>query len=181
MPRLASVYPVECRSMWTCTENGSPAASPARSIMRPIPIRPNGWPRSLMNTQAHPVSLLLPLQQLETVHLIALEVMDAISAALEPAHDDGPRSVASWARAICSPKQSTATKRRLCFSVWLKSKAISPERSLRENRRRYSPKPSQIGQGHRGLAAEAPEVGPWLGNWPRRAGASLHLHLLGTA
>ena len=42
-----------------------------------------------------PVSLLLPLQQLETVHLIALEVMDAISAALEPARDDGPRSVAS--------------------------------------------------------------------------------------
>jgi hypothetical protein len=41
-------------------------------------------------------------------------------------------------------KQSTATKRRLWFSVWLKSKAISPERSLRENRRRYSPKPSQI-------------------------------------
>ena len=36
-----------------------------------------------------PVSLLLPLQELETVHLIPLKVMDAISAALEPAHDDG--------------------------------------------------------------------------------------------
>ena len=36
-----------------------------------------------------PVSLLLPLQQLETVHLIALQVMDAISATLEPADDDG--------------------------------------------------------------------------------------------
>ena len=105
------------------------------------------WLAALIDEHASPldpVSLLLPLQQLETVHLIALEVMDAISAALEPARDDGPRSVASWARAICSPKQSTATKRRLWFSVWLKSKAISPERSLRENRRRYSPKPSQI-------------------------------------
>ena len=36
-----------------------------------------------------PVSLLLPLQELETVHLISLQVMDAIGAALEPAHDDG--------------------------------------------------------------------------------------------
>jgi hypothetical protein len=34
-------------------------------------------------------SLLLPLQQLETVDLIPLQVMDAISAALEPADDDG--------------------------------------------------------------------------------------------
>jgi hypothetical protein len=30
--------------------NGSPAASPARSIMLPMPIRPKGWPRSLMRT-----------------------------------------------------------------------------------------------------------------------------------
>jgi hypothetical protein len=142
MPRPASVYPVECRSMWTCTENGSPAASPDASDTHTAE-----WLAALIDEHASPldpVSLLLPLQQLETVHLIALEVMDAISAALEPARDDGPRSVASWARAICSPKQSTATKRRLWFSVWLKSKAISPERSLRENRRRYSPKPSQI-------------------------------------
>ena len=36
-----------------------------------------------------PVSLLLPLQELETVHLIPLQVMNAISAALEPAHDNG--------------------------------------------------------------------------------------------
>ena len=36
-----------------------------------------------------PVSLLLPLQELETVHLIPLQVMDAIGAALEPADDDG--------------------------------------------------------------------------------------------
>ena len=37
-----------------------------------------------------PVSPLLPLQQLETVHLIPLQVMNAISAALEPVDDDGP-------------------------------------------------------------------------------------------
>jgi hypothetical protein len=36
-----------------------------------------------------PVSLLLPSQELETVQLIPLQVMDAISAALKPADDDG--------------------------------------------------------------------------------------------
>jgi hypothetical protein len=36
-----------------------------------------------------PVSLLLPLQQLETAHLIALQVMHAVGTALEPAHDNG--------------------------------------------------------------------------------------------
>ena len=37
-----------------------------------------------------PVSLLLPLQELETVRLIALQVMDAISTALKSADDNGP-------------------------------------------------------------------------------------------
>jgi hypothetical protein len=27
-----------------------PSSLPARSTMRPMPIRPNGWPRSLMKT-----------------------------------------------------------------------------------------------------------------------------------
>ena len=36
------------------------------------------------------VSLLLPSQELETVDLISLQVMDAIGAALKPAHDNGP-------------------------------------------------------------------------------------------
>ena len=36
------------------------------------------------------VSLLLPVQKLETVHLVPLQVVDAVSAALEPANDDGP-------------------------------------------------------------------------------------------
>jgi hypothetical protein len=37
-----------------------------------------------------PVSVLLPVQELEAVHLVPLQVMDAVGAALEPAHDDGP-------------------------------------------------------------------------------------------
>ena len=36
-----------------------------------------------------PFSLLLSSEELETVDLIPLQVMDAISAALEPAHDNG--------------------------------------------------------------------------------------------
>ena len=146
IPLAASAYPVECRSMLDMHRERQPGG-----FSGPLNHASNAHSSERLTTlidedvgPLDPVSLLLPLQQLETVHLIALEVMDAISAALEPARDDGPRSVASWARAICSPKQSTATKRRLCFSVWLKSKAISPERSLRENRRCYSPKPSQI-------------------------------------
>ena len=35
-----------------------------------------------------PVGLLLPVQELETVHLVPLKVMNAIGAALEPADDD---------------------------------------------------------------------------------------------
>jgi hypothetical protein len=37
-PTGRQAYPVEWRSIWTWTGNGSLAASPARSIMRPIPI-----------------------------------------------------------------------------------------------------------------------------------------------
>ena len=37
-----------------------------------------------------PVRLLLPVQELETVHLIPLKVVDAIGAALEPADDNRP-------------------------------------------------------------------------------------------
>jgi hypothetical protein len=59
--------------------------------MRPMPIRPKGWPRSLNKDVGPfpPFSLLLPLKEFEAVHLIPLEVMDAISAALEPADDEG--------------------------------------------------------------------------------------------
>ena len=42
IPRPARAYPVECRSMCTCTGKGSLAASPARSIILAMPIRPNG-------------------------------------------------------------------------------------------------------------------------------------------
>ena len=38
---------------------------------------------------------------------------------------DSSHSVAHWAKAICSPKQFVATRRRLCFSVWRKSQTIS--------------------------------------------------------
>jgi hypothetical protein len=36
----------------------------------------------------NPVRLLLPLQELETVHLIALQVMHAVGTALKPAGDE---------------------------------------------------------------------------------------------
>ena len=36
-----------------------------------------------------PFTLLLPLEELETIDLIPLQVMHAISAALEPADDEG--------------------------------------------------------------------------------------------
>ena len=36
-----------------------------------------------------PFTLLLPSEELETVDLIALQVMHAVGTALEPAHDDG--------------------------------------------------------------------------------------------
>ena len=36
-----------------------------------------------------PFTLVLPLEELETIDLIPLQVMDAISAALKPADDDG--------------------------------------------------------------------------------------------
>jgi hypothetical protein len=35
-----------------------------------------------------PVSLLLPLQQLETVHLVTFQIVDAICAALQSANDN---------------------------------------------------------------------------------------------
>jgi hypothetical protein len=44
------INPVECLSMCACVGNGNATASPARSIIRPIPMRPNGRPRSLTNT-----------------------------------------------------------------------------------------------------------------------------------
>jgi hypothetical protein len=39
-----------------------------------MPIRPKSWPRSLMKTQEPltPVSLLLPVQELETLYFVAL-------------------------------------------------------------------------------------------------------------
>ena len=55
-----------------------------------------------------PVSLLLPLQQLEAVHLIPLQVMNAISAALEPS----VRSVHPGDRAGCPQARLTTCPSR---------------------------------------------------------------------
>ena len=55
------------------------------------PIRPKGW-RTLIDEYVRPFppfSLLLPSEELETVDLIPLQVMNTISAALKPADDDG--------------------------------------------------------------------------------------------
>jgi hypothetical protein len=45
-----------------------------------------------------PVSLLLPVQELETVHLIPLQVMNAVGVALEPAGDDGAQRLLAGTR-----------------------------------------------------------------------------------
>jgi hypothetical protein len=73
-----------------------------------------------------PVSPLLPVQELETVHLIPLQVMNAISASLEPAHDNGalpqvdviPAQTASLRRWI-----SSTTRAR--HSTWQARTALS--------------------------------------------------------
>ena len=91
IPLPASAYPVECRSNvdmdreWQPSGFSSPLnhASDAHAAerlatlideyVRPFP----------------PFTLLLPLEELEAVDLIPLQVMDAISTALEPADGDG--------------------------------------------------------------------------------------------
>jgi hypothetical protein len=50
----------------------------------------NKQPSHLHVGRFNAISLLLPVQVLETIHLIPLQVIDAIGAALEPADDDGP-------------------------------------------------------------------------------------------
>jgi hypothetical protein len=91
IPLAASAYPVECRSMLDVYRERQPS-----NLASPFYHPPNAHAAEGLATlidedvgSLDPVSLLLPLQELETVHLIPLQVMDAISAALEPAHDDG--------------------------------------------------------------------------------------------
>jgi hypothetical protein len=45
-----------------------------------------------------PVRLLLPVQELETVHLIALQVVNTIGSTLEPADDDGAQRLLAGTR-----------------------------------------------------------------------------------
>jgi hypothetical protein len=88
IPLAASAYPVECRSMYRERQPSSLAS--------PFNHASNAHPAERLATLIDedvgplgPVSLLLPPQQLETVHLIQLQVMDTIGAALEPADDEG--------------------------------------------------------------------------------------------
>jgi hypothetical protein len=89
IPLAASAYPVECRSMWTCTGNDSPAASP------PFNHASNAHPAEGLTALIDedvgplgPVSLLLPSQELKAVKLVPLHVMNAVGTALEPADDN---------------------------------------------------------------------------------------------
>jgi hypothetical protein len=111
----ASAYPVECLNMYRERQSSSLAsplnhASNAHAAERPA---------TLIDEHVSPlcpISLLLPLQELEAVHLIPLQVMDAISAALKPADDDGalpqvdviPAQIAS----LRDPQTSTARSKR---------------------------------------------------------------------
>ena len=91
MPRPASAYPVEWRKHVDMHRERQPSGFPG-----PLNHASNAHPAKGLATlidegvgPLDPVSMLLALQELETVHLIPLQVMDAISAALEPADDNG--------------------------------------------------------------------------------------------
>jgi hypothetical protein len=73
-----------------------------------------------------PVSLLLPVQDLETVHLIPLQVVDAISAALEPVR---PVRQYHWDGWLTTPTPSpeTATDTALASAVIEPGQSVSPE------------------------------------------------------
>jgi hypothetical protein len=81
IPLAASAYPVECRSMYM---NGERQPS---SLASPLYHASNAHPAERLAAlidehvgRLNPVRLLLPAQEFETVHLIALQVMDAVSA-----------------------------------------------------------------------------------------------------
>jgi hypothetical protein len=91
IPLAARAYPVEWRSNVDVDRERQ-----SSGLASPFNHASNAHPAerlvALVDEQVSPldpVSLLLPLQELETVHLIPLQVMDAVRAALEPAHDDG--------------------------------------------------------------------------------------------
>jgi hypothetical protein len=91
IPLAASAYPVECRNMLDMHREWQPS-----SLASPLDHASNAHPAERLAAlidedvgRLDPVGLLLPVQELETVHLIPLQVMDAVRAALEPAHDNG--------------------------------------------------------------------------------------------
>src|SRR5262249_62038093 len=92
--------------VWTCTGNDRPS-QPAPSCVQ-MPIRQR-VPRSFDKHVGTPdsTSLLLPPQELEPVHLIPLQVMDAIGAALEPADNNG-----ALRQVDVIPAQITSLRRR---------------------------------------------------------------------
>ena len=91
IPLAASAYPVECRSHVDVQRKRQPSGL-AGPFNHPSNAHPAERLATLIDEDVgclDPVSPLLPVQELETVHLIPLQVVDAISATLEPADDDG--------------------------------------------------------------------------------------------
>jgi hypothetical protein len=91
IPLAARAYPVEWRSNVDVDRERQ-----SSGLASPLDHASNAHPAERLAAlidedvgRLDPVGLLLPLQELETVHLVPLKVMDAIGAALEPADDDG--------------------------------------------------------------------------------------------
>jgi hypothetical protein len=88
IPLAARAYPVEWRSNVDVDRERQPSG-----LAGPLDHASNAHPAERLAAlidedvgRLDPVGLLLPVQELETVHLVPLKVMDA---ALEPSHDDG--------------------------------------------------------------------------------------------
>ena len=87
IPLAASAYPEAVQ--WTDGTEPSGFSSPLKHTPDAHPAEGLATLIDVYICPFPPFTLLLPLEELETIDLIPLQVMDAISAALEPAHDDG--------------------------------------------------------------------------------------------
>jgi hypothetical protein len=90
IPLAARAYPVEWRSNVDVDRERQPSG-----LASPLDHASNAHPAERLAAlidedvgRLDPVGLLLPVQELETVHLVPLKVMNAIGAGLEPADDD---------------------------------------------------------------------------------------------
>ena len=90
IPLAARAYPVEWRSNVDVDRERQPSG-----LAGPFDHASNAHPAEGLTAlidedvgRLDPVGLLLPVQELETVHFVPLKVMNAIRAALEPADDD---------------------------------------------------------------------------------------------